>query len=148
MFAEVVPRKNKTSPVGETCLPQNCQLRWRVSALYLRDSTNCYQRSPVGHKLRQASRVQQCQIWIIYQVCIYIYFDYIYYMDLVYPNSKTTNDSLADRIIQMFALVDNTWNSMQKDLSWYYMFILFLVIYICTCWYRYVSSQSSGGVAM
>ena len=48
---------------------------------------------------------------------IYIYFDYIYYMDLVYPNSKTTNDSLADRIIQMFALVDNTWNSMQKDLS-------------------------------
>ena len=41
-------------------------------------------------------------------------------MDLVCPNSKTTNDSLADRIIdgQMFALVDNTWNSMQKDLSW------------------------------
>ena len=54
--------------------------------------------------------------------CMYIYklyMYYIYYMDLVCPNSKTTNDSLADRIIdgQMFALVDNTWNSMQKDLS-------------------------------
>ena len=67
-------------------------------------------------------------------------------MDLVCPNSKTTNDSLADRITdgQMFAFVDNTFLNNKRicrDITCLFYFQLYIYIHIlCVylCVYMYI----------
>ena len=89
----------------------------------------------LGGSLNEISinSITMTHIWIMYHICIYLCI-------LIRRNSKRTNGSLADRIHYWWtnvALVDNTCNSMQKDLSWYYMFLLISdYVYVCIVFFN------------